>query len=273
MPRLVRLASLYFGLVIVLTVPIWGLGMMIDYQLLPGVPIGALAIVCPTLAAVIIGYGHGGRTKMLGILARGLDFRKAGWRLLLVALINPALFGVVFLTSRLFGANIPNPEFTAMHALALIALFLPAALLEEIGWTGFALDRLQSTYRPLPAGLILGLFWMVWHYPALIQVGRSIEWIAWWSLGTVSARVIMVWLYNWTGASVFAVALYHALSNLCWQLYPVGGSYFDPRISGLITFGLALLLTVASGSRSSLNYSSRPGEGRGRTAGVIHRPD
>jgi uncharacterized protein len=255
MPGHVRLVILYFGLTIVLTAPIWLLGMAIDFQILPGLPVGALAIVCPTLAAAIVAYRHGGRTEALGILARALDFKNAGWRLLLVALVNPVLFGLMFLTSMLFGANIPTPEFTATHALALFILFLPAALLEEIGWTGFALDRLQSVFRPLAASLILGLFWSVWHYPALVQVGRPIDWIAWWSLGTVSARVIMVWLYNWTGASLFAVALYHAVSNLCWQLYPVSGSYFDPRISGLITFGLALALTVWSVSRSTPSLS------------------
>lgn len=247
----VRLVSLYFGLLIVLTVPVWILGTAVDFQLLPGLPFAALAIICPTLAAAIVSYWHGGRTEMLRILARGLDFRKAGWRLLLVALVNPVLFGLAFLTSRFLGANVPNPAFTATHALMLIALFLPGALLEEIGWTGYALDRLQAGYCPLVAGLILGLFWMAWHYPALIQIGRPIDWIAWWSLWTVSARVIMVWLYNRTGASVFAVALYHAMSNLCWQLYPVGGSYFDPKISGLITFGLAVALTVWSTSRPS----------------------
>ena len=56
----------------------------------------------------------------------------------------------------------------------------------------------------------------------------------------------MVWVYNRTGGSVFAVVIYHAVSNLCWQLYPVSGSYFDPKISGLITLGLALALTCWS---------------------------
>lgn len=98
--------------------------------------------------------------------------------------------------------------------------------------------------------MILGAFWALWHIPALVQAGRSLEWIGWWCLWTLSARVIMVWLYNWAGASVLAVGLYHATSNLCWQLYPVSGSYFDPQISGLITLVLASAIVLSQRRRS-----------------------
>jgi hypothetical protein len=241
-----RDVSLYFAIVIVLSAPIWVLGSAAEFQLLPGLPLSALAVICPTLAAVAISYRTGGKRAMLGILARGFDAGKAGWRLIPVAVVNPVLFGLALLASRFLGTDVPNPQFTVLDVLVLTALFLPAALLEEIGWTSYALDRLQTCYGPLAASLVLGLFWAVWHYPALLQAGRSIDWIAWWSLWTVSARVVMVWIYNNTGASVFAVTLYHVMSNLCWQLYPVSGSYFDPRISGLITFVLAVVLTTWS---------------------------
>ncbi len=58
-----------------------------------------------------------------------------------------------------------------------------------------------------------------------MQAHRSVVWIAWWCLGTVALRVVMVWLYNSTGKSVFAAALFHAVSNVCWQLYPIQGSF------------------------------------------------
>ena len=68
------------------------------------------------------------------------------------------------------------------------------------------------------------------------------EWITWWTLATVSLRVIMVWLYLHGGASVFAVALFHATSNLSWQLFPVHGSRYDPRIFGLVTLAFAIVM-------------------------------
>ncbi len=234
----------FFSLVTVLTVPLWILGASIDSQLLPGLPIAALAVVCPALAAVILSLKSGGRRAVWGLLARAFDFRTAGWRLLLVGLANPILFSAAFLTSRSLGADLPDPVFTVSHVMMLTGLFLVTAALEEIGWTGYALGRLQARLGPLTAGLVLGAFCVVWHYPALVQVGHAAEWIAWWSVWSLAARVVIVWFYNWTGASVFAAVLYHALSNVCWQLYPINGSLFDPRISGLITFAFAAVLSI-----------------------------
>ena len=239
-----RRATAYFGLVYILTIPFWTLGAALDVRLLPGLPISALAVVVPTLAAGIITFADGGRLALAPLLARALDYRRADWRLFIAVLINPVLFGLAFLALRLSSADIPDPSFDVTEAVMLFALFLPCALLEELGWSGYALDRLQTHRSPLVAGLVLGGVWAAWHYPALAEVGRSIEWIVWWSVWTLSARIIMVWLYNWTNASVFAVALYHAISNLCWQMFPVHGTYFDPKTSAIITLALALLLMI-----------------------------
>jgi uncharacterized protein len=244
MSRESRRAAAYFGLVFILTIPFWILGAAVDVRLLPGLPISAFAVVVPALAAGLLSVWDGGGQALASLLARALDFSRAGWRLLVIALVNPALFGLAFLALRFSDGNIANLSFDAVEALLLFALFLPCALLEELGWSGYAVDRLQTRYSPLAAAFILGVIWAIWHYPALAQVGRPIEWIAWWSVWTVSARIIMVWLYNWAGASVFAVALYHAVSNLCWQLFPIHGSYFNPRISGVITLALALTLMI-----------------------------
>jgi hypothetical protein len=60
----------------------------------------------------------------------------------------------------------------------------------------------------------------------------------------------MVWLYNNTDKSVFAVALFHAVSNVCWQSFPIHGSYFDPRIDGLFMLGVAAVVTMVRGPQT-----------------------
>ena len=37
---------------------------------------------------------------------------------------------------------------------------------EELGWRGFALPRLLDLMPALPAALLLGVVWWVWHLPA-----------------------------------------------------------------------------------------------------------
>jgi hypothetical protein len=74
--------------------------------------------------------------------------------------------------------------------------------------------------------------------------------IAWWSLSTVAARVVMVWLFANTGRSVFAMALFHAVLNLGWQLFPVRGSYFDQPAVAVLMAAVALVVALLWGPRS-----------------------
>src|SRR5262245_24409880 len=70
-----------------------------------------------------------------------------------------------------------------------LALFV-AALGEELGWSGYAIDRMQARWNALAASLLLGLLWAAWHWVPLIQAHRPAAWIAWWSLYTVALRVV-----------------------------------------------------------------------------------
>ena len=83
------------------------------------------------------------------------------------------------------------------------------------------------------------------------------SWIGWWSLGTVAMRVLIVWLYNNTGKTVFAAALLHAMGNVCWQLFPVHGSYFDPRTNGIATVLAAFAVTVVWGPHKLVRQRTR----------------
>jgi membrane protease YdiL (CAAX protease family) len=241
-----RTPLLFFLVVFALAVPFWVLGAEWDIQLLPGLPIAALMFVCPALAAVILSWREHGAAGVSAQLKRALDYgriRSAVW-LAPILLLKPALAAAAWGIMRLQGTPVPVPHFEILPALALIVVFFIAALGEELGWSGYALDPLQGRWDALRASLVLGAAWAVFHYVALVQAHRSAEWIAWWSLGTVAARVVMVWLYNNTGKSVFAAALFHMMTNVTWQLFPVNGSYFDPRVTGLILALVAVIIVV-----------------------------
>jgi uncharacterized protein len=107
--------------------------------------------------------------------------------------------------------------------------FFIAGLCEELGWSGYAIDPLQARWGALGAGLLMGLVWAAWHWVPLVQAHRSATWIGWWSLYTVALRVVIVWLYNNTGKSVFAASLFHAFSNVSGITL---ANYYNPRITG-----------------------------------------
>lgn len=237
----------FFGVTFLLTTPLWAISGALGFQILPGLPVAAVAVICPALAAIILTCRRGGWAAGRVLLMRAVDGRRvptAWWPSIL--LICPAVAVVAFLTLRLGGSGIPDPEISITTVLALSALFLVSAMSEELGWSGFALDLLQARWGPLGAAFALGGVWAIWHYPALLQAHRPLAWIAWWTLGTVAIRIIMVWLYNGAKGSVFAVAVFHAVSNLCWQLFPVHGSWFSPRLHGLLMSGVAVLVIVGT---------------------------
>jgi membrane protease YdiL (CAAX protease family) len=238
---------IFFVLVFVLSIPFWVLGMINPIQLLPGLPISALGVFTPALSALILVYKNERLSGVLQLLGRSFDFKRVQnkrWYLAFI-LINPVIAILAYGLMRAVGKSIPNPTLSLLAIFPMFVLFFISALGEEIGWTGYATEPLQRRWGIAIAGLALGSIWAIWHFIPLVQAHRSLDWIAWWSLGTISLRMIMVWLYFHAGKSVFAAAVFHAMINLCWQLFPNNGSYYDPRVFGLITFCLAIAIFTA----------------------------
>ena len=257
-PRTIRSVCLYFLLTIVLSLPFWLLGALVSRQLLPALPLSALGVVCPAAAAAILSYRENGTRGVRDLLKRSVDFgrvKSKAWYLptiLLMPLVSLAAYGVM----RVMGAPLPAPQITAAKTLGLFLVFSVGAICEELGWSGYAIDPLQERLGAFWASLIVGVAWAAWHFIGLAEAHRSLEFVAWWTLATISMRVIVVWLYNNTGRSVFVAALVHAMSNLAWQLFPVNGSFYDPRVTGLILVLVAALIVVVWGSKTLTRKSA-----------------
>ena len=249
----------FFALTLLLTIPFWVLDALAQVQLMPGITLAALAVVCPAVAALILSYRTAGRAGAVALLKRAFDLRrirsKRWWAVIL--LLSPAITVAAFVALRLGGSPVPDPHIGLLTVVGLSLVFLVAAQAEELGWSGFATERLQTRWGALGAALAIGVVWALWHYPALLMADRSAAWIGWWTLGTVATRVIMVWLFNNTGRSVFGAAVFHAMSNLAWQVFPVRGSYFDQRLDGLILAGVALAVILLWGPSTLSSWGWR----------------
>ena len=132
----------------------------------------------------------------------------------------------------------------------MFTAFFIEGLGEELGWSGYALEPMQERCGALGASLLLGLVGIVWHVIPLLSIGRSASWIAWWCLYALTFRIFTVWIYNNTGKSVFAAALFHATLNLAYVLFPVDGSHFDMRIASLVMTCIAVIVVVVWGSKT-----------------------
>jgi len=188
---------------------------------------------------------------VIALLERSFDYgriRAKVWYVPVV-LLMPAVATVAYALMRATGLPLPTPRFPVLAPVMLIAFFV-AGLAEELGWSGYVTDPLQDRWSALGGGIVIGMTWAAWHLIPLVQAHRTATWIAWWWLYTVGNRVLTVWLYNNTGRSVFAAALFHAMQNASWQLFPSYGSHWDPRLTGPIVAAVATVVAVLWGPRT-----------------------
>ncbi len=233
----------FFLLVFALSVPFWLIGGVIGLQLLPGLPVSALMAFCPAMAASILVYRENKGAGVTELFKRSFDYKRIRAKVWYVPIIllMPGATVLTYGLMRLMGLPLPAPPFPVLAALAMFLAFFVAALGEELGWSGYVIDPMQDRWNALQASILLGLVWAAWHWVPLVQAHRSAAWIAWWSLNTVALRVLIVWLYNNTGKSVFAAALFHAFANVSGVTF---SNYYDPRITGLIVAFAAAIVTV-----------------------------
>jgi membrane protease YdiL (CAAX protease family) len=168
--------------------------------------------------------------SVAGILLTGLVYGMAGFRELLSRLIRWRIgarwYAVALLTSpilataTLLALSLTSPVFLpgifttddkASLLLFGIAGGLMVGILEELGWTGFAVPRLRLRYGVLTTGLIMGVLWGAWHL--LIPGYLAIFPAFFWSVVILPAyRVLMVWVYDRTDSLLVAMLMHASLS-------------------------------------------------------------
>jgi uncharacterized protein len=239
----------FFLLVFALSIPIW-LIQPRDW------PISA-SVGAPLIAALILVYGEEGGGGVKKLLSRVFDLRRIRKRIWYVPIIflMPLIYLLTYGVMRLMSLPLPDEPFIPFLLIPLLfVLFFMFAIGEEVGWTGYVTDPMQERWSALTTSIILGLVTAMWHFVPLIQMGRTPIWIAGWALGSISIRILTVWVYNNTGRSLFAAIVFHAMNNLSFVLFPNYGSHWDPAVAGAITTIAAVIVTFLWGSRTLARY-------------------
>lgn len=241
----------YLILLLIVSIPFWILGGTSGATLLPGLPVSALMVVCPVSIAIFFVHREGGYTGVKGFLMRILDAgRLQAW----VWMVSLGMMPLVMTLSAYMlwatGTELPPVNIDLTRATGLFLIFFLAAAAEELGWSGFVTHRLLPKHGILLTAAIVGLISILWHLLPLLQVGRTCDWIAWWSVGTFVRRIVIVWMYSHGGHSVFGATLFHTMSNLSWMLFPVQGSHYDPMMVSLALIAVTIPLLAFCRLRS-----------------------
>lgn len=108
-------------------------------------------------------------------------------------------------------------------SILVIAFLDQGAILEELGWRGFATPELQEKgMNPLRVAILIGICWGLWHVPRDVTTG-VIERLGWASyifmylpsflLGTITVSVIASYYMNKLGGSVIPAIVVHGITN------------------------------------------------------------
>lgn len=151
----------------------------------------------------------------------------------------------------------------AMAPVVLLFAF-PGALMEELGWRGFGLSRLQGRTNALLGSLVVGLIWGLWHLPLLVYFGdlgwRNFGGAALAVLGYLPVSLIYAWIFNNTRGSILLVTLYHVgqqiANNFLGQL-PTA----TDEILVWLAAGIILLLTGAENLARGIPRMVGPSQG------------
>lgn len=249
-------AGRYFGLTFLWTWVFWWVAAFsgVEFPEPAALMLYALGGIGPALAASLLVYRGHSRESLGGFWLRAVDPRRIPslwYPAILAAAVGPPLLGKL--------APSGSAAATGAAAQAAVAIFVVgilAGLVEEPGWRGYALDRLQNLYSALGASVVLGLIWALWHLPLFFVEGTyqnllgAGSWRFWLFFAAVlPAAVLSTWVYNNTHRSVLAVILLHSFGNAAGEVLSLGGT---EQVAGFAAgLSLAVLVTVVWGAAPS----------------------
>ncbi|VVB67052.1 CAAX prenyl protease 2 [uncultured archaeon] len=232
----------------------------IDMKAASGPVLLSLAAAGPAIAAIGLTCLTQDKMGRRDYWQRIIDIRRisAGWYLV-IFLIFPALFGLAALLDVLSGGSGATlgkqvGQFFAIPFYLIITLFL-APFFEELGWRGYALDRLQLRWNALVSSLILGIAWALWHLPIFFikgtyQYGLGVGSFAFWTymISIVPLTLFFTWIFNNNNRSTLSAILLHIMANNTGEMFSLTERAYAYFV--VLEFVAAIAITVIWGART-----------------------
>lgn len=194
---------------------------------------GLAPIQSPLVVSILTGWGPGIAAITVTAIVLGKSGVKDLMRRFLVWKVGVQWYAVAFFLLAavilggigmqiLFGGTvpvIPAKEASALNiVLGFILLIVVGFLLntEEVAWRGFVLPRLQATYGPLLAGILLVIPESLLHLPYFwnkdVDFYQTVG-VFWFTAFSVAAVFIYTFVFNKTRGSLLLVTIMHASQN------------------------------------------------------------
>jgi membrane protease YdiL (CAAX protease family) len=180
-------------------------------------------IAGPSLTGIILTRFVDGSKGLRELISRQTKWRVCacwyGASLLLIPLILIVLVSSLSIISPIFTLGIISAEDKiAFISFGIIAASL-AGFFEEIGWTGFALLRVQARYGVLAAAFIVGVLHGAWHFladywgSATTFSSLFLPRIFLWIVAITALRFLISWIYNNTRSLLLAQMMHASFTG------------------------------------------------------------
>jgi len=232
----------------------------IDLKTASGQVFLSLAASGPAIAAVGLTYLTQDKIGRRDYWLRIIELRRisAGWYLI-IFLLPPSLFGLAALLDVLsggsgmaFGKQIG--QFITYPVYLIITLIL-APFLEELGWRGYALNRLQLRWSALLSSLILGVLWSLWHLPIFLikstyQYSLGVGSPAFWTymISIIPLTILFTWVFNNNSCSTLSAILFHIMFNTTAELFSITERAYAYFV--VLEFAAAIVITLIWGAKT-----------------------
>jgi len=147
------------------------------------------------------------------------------------------------------GLPLVDALFPVVAAPLMFLLFFGGALGENVGWMGYAFEPMQDQWNAFKAALLLGLIVALWHVPLYYFLIADSVMLTANLLLPLLLRMLLVWIFNNTGKSLFAAILFHTMNNVAFAVLPV-----NTIISSLIYTIAVIIVTFLWGPETMAEF-------------------
>lgn len=242
-----------------------------DVMTFPVVLLVSIGGVGPALAGITLTYLTQERDGQRDYWRRVIEFKRIGARWYAVILLTiPVLIAFAILLDILAGGSVPQFE-TAARFLSQPLTILPFAIFtllfgplpEELGWRGYALDRLQAKWSALVSSFVLGVGWALWHLPLFFIEGTyqnelGLGSLPFWlfMVAMIPNSILYTWIYNNNRRSTLSAVLFHFMVNFTGELFSLTERAQFYQV--LLFIVAAIAVTVIWGSKTLTRQQKTP---------------